>query len=164
MRAAVPGGKLSVQDVGSVSAPRARRHPIEKCPWVVEPHGAAGRRRRARVLAADDDPDMRRVLKAWLAPDHDVEVVADGEALLDAATTCLPDLAIVDVHMPGADGWRVLSELRLRANARRLRVLILSGSVDDLEFLAHEDSGADAFLHKPVTRERLLEHVDALLR
>lgn len=137
---------------------------MEPCPWVVEhPHHAA-KRRRARILAADDDPDMRKVLAAWLAPRHDFHVVADGEALLAAATEHLPDLAIVDVHMPGADGWRVLSELRLRASSHRLRVLILSGSVDDLEFLSHEDCGADAFLTKPVSRETLLKHVDALLR
>lgn len=137
---------------------------MEPCPWVVEhPHHAA-KRRRARILAADDDPDMRKVLAAWLAPRHDFRAVADGEALLAAAVEMLPDLAIVDVHMPGVDGWQVLAELRLRASQRRLRVLILSGSVDDLEFLAHEDSGADAFLMKPVTRERFLAHVEALLR
>lgn len=135
---------------------------MEPCPWVVEPHRAAGRR-RARILAADDDPDMRRILEAWLAPRHEFRALPDGEALLDAATEDLPDLAIVDVHMPGADGWRVLSELRLRAGPHRLRVLILSGSVDDLEFLAHEDCGADGFLMKPVTREALLKHVDSLL-
>lgn len=137
---------------------------MEQCPWVVEhPHHAA-RRRRARILAADDDPDMRKVLAAWLAPHHDFHAVADGVALLAAATEHLPDLAIVDVHMPGADGWQVLAELRMRASSHRLRVLILSGSVDDLEFLSHEDCGADGFLTKPVTREALLRHVDALLR
>ncbi|TBR26167.1 response regulator [bacterium] len=137
---------------------------MEPCPWVVEPHHAAGRKRRARILAADDDPDMRKVLKLWLGHLHDFHAVADGIALLSAATEALPDLAIVDVHMPGVDGWQVLAELRLRASNHRLRVLILSGSVDDLEFLAHEDCGADAFLRKPVTRETLLAHVDALLR
>ncbi|TPW19652.1 MAG: signal transduction histidine kinase-like protein [Elusimicrobia bacterium] len=136
---------------------------METCPWVVNPHHAAARSRRPRILAADDDPDMRHILLAWLSPRHEIHVLADGEALLDAATEELPDLAIVDVHMPGADGWRVLSELRLRAGPRRMRVLILSGSVDDLEFLAHEDSGADGFLMKPVTRETLLRHVDSLL-
>lgn len=136
---------------------------METCPWVVNPHHASSRRRRARILAADDDPDMRDILRAWLAPRHELRVLPDGEALLDAATAELPDLAIVDVHMPGADGWRVLSELRLRAGPRRMRVLILSGSVDDLEFLSHEDCGADAFLMKPVSREALLAHVDALL-
>ena len=136
---------------------------METCPWVVNPHHGASRRHRARILAADDDPDMRQILNAWLSPRHNLLVLPDGEALLDAATEELPDLAIVDVHMPGADGWRVLSELRLRAGPRRMRVLILSGSVDDIEFLSHEDSGADAFLRKPVTREALLAHVDALL-
>ena len=136
---------------------------MEACPWAVNPHHGASRRRRARILAADDDPDMRKILSKWLSPGHDFRALPDGDSLLDAATEELPDLAIVDVHMPGADGWRVLSELRLRADHRRLRVLILSGSVDDLEFLAHEDCGADGFLMKPVTREALLKHVDSLL-
>ena len=136
---------------------------METCPWVVNPHRAGAPRRRARILAADDDPDMRQLLRAWLGSRHDIHILPDGEALLDAATAELPDLAIVDVHMPGADGWRVLSELRLRAGPRRMRVLIVSGSVDDLEFLSHEDCGADAFLTKPVTRETLLAHVEALL-
>lgn len=137
---------------------------MEPCPWVVESGPHPHKRRRARIVAADDDPEFRRLLTAWLAPHHDFEALPDGERLLDAVTERIPDLAIVDVHMPGADGWRVLSELRMRAGPRRLRVLILSGSVDDIEFLAHEDCGADAFLQKPVTREVLLEHVSALLR
>lgn len=137
---------------------------MEKCPWVVDPQPPPGERRKARILAADDDPDMRRVLRAWLAPCHEFHAVPDGAALLDAASETLPDLVIVDVRMPGLDGWGVISQLRLRAGPKRLRVLVLSGSVGDLEFLARGSSGADGFLPKPVTREALLAHVDFLLR
>ena len=138
---------------------------MEPRPWVIDPRPLEpGQRRKARILAADDNPDMRRILRAWLAPRHDFLAVPDGEALLAATVETLPDLVIVDVRMPGVDGWGVVSELRLRAGARRLRVLVVSGSVGDLEFLARGNSGADGFLPKPLTREVLLAHVDELLR
>lgn len=137
---------------------------MEEKPWSVEPHPQAPERRRARIVAVDDDPDVRSVLSAWLSPVHRFLAVADAEALMRAMLEEPADLVILDVGLAEDDGWRVLSELRLRLSQRRTRVLFLTGSMTELEFLNRSDEGADAFLMKPVTRERLLDHVAALLR
>src|SRR5262249_46205850 len=76
------------------------------------PDAPPTQRSNARVLIADDNPDMREYLLRLLAQRWRVEVVADGQAALDAALAAPPDLVLSDVMMPNLDGVALVKALR----------------------------------------------------
>lgn len=104
-----------------------------------------------RVLVADDEADIRELvcLAVAKAGGTVVGTVADGDAALDAARTDLPDVAVLDVSMPGRTGLEVCTAVRSDPATAGVHVLLLSAgaSLDDVaRGLA---AGADAYLSKP---------------
>jgi DNA-binding response OmpR family regulator len=119
---------------------------------------------RVRVLVADDEDDIRGLvcLAVRKAGAADVTAVADGTAALAAARSQLPDLAVLDVSMPGATGLEVCSALRADPATAGIRILLLSAgaSLDDVaRGLA---AGADAYLAKPFSVAGLVHQLRAL--
>jgi DNA-binding response OmpR family regulator len=117
-----------------------------------------------RVLVADDEDDIRALvgLAVGKAGCTVVASVADGSAALAAARADLPDLAVLDVSMPGATGLEVCAELRADPATAGIRILLLSAgaSLDDVaRGLA---AGADAYLAKPFAVTGLVHQVRAL--
>jgi DNA-binding response OmpR family regulator len=117
-----------------------------------------------RVLVADDEDDIRGLvaLAVGKAGCTVVASVADGGAALAAARADLPDLAVLDVSMPGATGLEVCAELRADPATAGIRILLLSAgaSLDDVaRGLA---AGADAYLAKPFAVTGLVHQVRAL--
>lgn len=117
-----------------------------------------------KVLIADDNASIRRILTQYLGSGHrEVLAAEDGDAALAMARSHLPDLIILDVRMPGRDGHQVLSELRLDENTRRIPVIMLSGlGADDGDYRGAA-GGADAYLCKPFNLHDLEERVTTLL-
>jgi two-component system response regulator MprA len=119
-----------------------------------------------RVLVVDDDPDVRESLRHSLEFEgYTVEVAGDGdEALhvLRAEAGTRPDLAIVDVMMPGTDGLEVCR--RLRADGERMPVLMLTARDGLGDRVTGLDAGADDYLVKPFALAELLARLRALLR
>jgi DNA-binding response OmpR family regulator len=117
-----------------------------------------------RVLVADDEDDIRALvcLAVRKAGAADVTAVADGTAALAAARSQLPDLAVLDVSMPGATGLEICSALRADPATAGIRILLLSAgaSLDDVaRGLA---AGADAYLAKPFSVAGLVHQLRAL--
>ncbi|MEJ2678135.1 MAG: response regulator, partial [Gemmatimonadota bacterium] len=111
------------------------------------------------LLVIDDDPEVHTLLRHWLTREgYRVEGAADGATGLARARALRPDAVILDVLMPGVDGWSVLESLRADAELGEVPVIILS-MLDDrrLGFAL----GASDYLTKPVDAARLL---DALRR
>jgi DNA-binding response OmpR family regulator len=126
----------------------------------VEMHGASP----IRVLVADDEDDIRDLvcLAVGKAGGTVVHAVADGTAALAMARESLPDLAVLDVSMPGVTGLEVCTELRRDPATSGIRILLLSAgaSLDDVaRGLA---AGADAYLAKPFPVAGLVHQVHAL--
>lgn len=119
----------------------------------------------ARILVADDDPDIRALIELTMARagHHVVASVADGTAALDAARAHRPDLAVLDVSMPGLTGLQVCAELRAEPPAHRPRVLLVSADAGDAAVRAGLAAGADGYLSKPFALRTLREQVAALL-
>ncbi|MGW4064191.1 response regulator transcription factor [Amycolatopsis sp. NPDC004747] len=117
-----------------------------------------------RLLVVDDDPDVRESLRDSLEFEgYAVETAADGErALRRLAAGPRPDLAIVDVLMPGVDGLEVCR--RLRGSGQRLPVLLLTARDGLGDRVTGLDAGADDYLVKPFALEELLARLRALLR
>ncbi len=117
-----------------------------------------------RVLVADDEDDIRALvcLAVAKAGCSVVGSVADGPAALAAARGDLPDLAVLDVSMPGVTGLEVCAALREDPATAGIRILLLSAgaSLDDVaRGLA---AGADAYLAKPFQVSGLVHQVRAL--
>ena len=117
-----------------------------------------------RVLVADDEDDIRDLvcLAVTKAGGAVVDAVADGTTALAAARRELPDLAVLDVSMPGATGLEVCTALRDDPATAGIRVLLLSAgaSLDDVaRGLA---AGADAYLAKPFRVAGLVHQVRVL--
>jgi DNA-binding response OmpR family regulator len=114
-----------------------------------------------RVLVADDEDDIRDLvcLAVRKAGATEVTAVADGTAALAAARLHLPELAVLDVSMPGATGLEVCSALRADPATAGIAILLLSAgaSLDDVaRGLA---AGADAYLAKPFSVAGLVAQI-----
>src|SRR6059058_3579478 len=96
------------------------------------------------------------------AEGHDVAAAPDGGAALAAIERAVPDLLVLDVAMPGLDGFAVCR--RLRAKGLALPILLLTARDAVPDRVAGLDAGADDYLVKPFAPEELLARVRALLR
>jgi DNA-binding response OmpR family regulator len=116
-----------------------------------------------RLLVIEDEAPMRTALVETLKSEgYRVMSAADGTSGLELACTEPFDLALLDVMMPGLDGFALCRELRKRGRTMPVLMLTAKGQVDDrVEGL---DSGADDYLVKPFSLRELLARVRALLR
>ena len=117
---------------------------------------------RPRVLVVDDEPNIRRALRVWLA-DHgyDVRLAASGEEALDAAAVAPPDVVILDLVLPGLSGLEVCRGLREWSQAP---ILVLSARGEERDKIEALDLGADDYLTKPFGMGELLARLRAMLR
>ena len=115
-----------------------------------------------RILVVDDDPQISGLLKRGLAFEgYAVETAADGMEALAKARENEPDLVILDILMPGMDGFEVARRLRLGSQVPIL-MLTARGMVADK--VTGLNAGADDYLVKPFDFDELLARVKALLR
>lgn len=118
----------------------------------------------AKILVADDDPDVRSYLSALLRLEgHDVTTVADGTEALRAASEQRPAVVILDVMMPGSDGVNVLKQLRSQDDTAELPVILLTARVDDESTWAGWRAGCDSYIPKPFDPETLTAAVEQLI-
>ena len=118
--------------------------------------------RQAGILVVDGEEQVRRALRSILtARKYDVMLAPKGEEAIDLAIDNPPELAILDMAMPGLTGTEVCVELR---NWYEGPILMLSVISSDAEKVAALDSGADDYLTKPFSTSELLARIRALLR
>ena len=116
----------------------------------------------ARILVVDDDGDIRGLLRALLErAGHEVVDAPDGRAGLRELYAGSPDLVILDVAMPGLDGWATLERIR---EVTDVPVLMLTARDAELERVRGLMGGADDYVVKPFGRQELVARVDVLLR
>src|SRR6266853_5779389 len=114
------------------------------------------------VLVVDDDAKIAAALRrALIYEGYQVEVAPDGQIALNRARERMPDLAILDIMMPGMDGLEVTRRLRAEGDVPILLLTAKDGTADRVRGL---DQGADDYLVKPFAYEELLARVRALLR
>jgi len=121
--------------------------------------------RRPLVLVVDDDPGARLLQSAALeAGGFDIQTAANGFAAIDTFKNTLPDCIVLDVVMPGLNGYEVCAEIRKLTHGRHAPILILT-SLDDRESISHAYSaGASDFAQKGLAPQLLVERVRFLLR
>jgi CheY-like chemotaxis protein len=113
-----------------------------------------------RILVADDNADAAELLRELLARHgHTVDVVGNGHAALEAAARVKPDVALLDIGMPGLNGHDVARRLRAQPGTRATRLVALSGWGTDADRARSADAGFDCHLTKPVELQALLDIV-----
>jgi DNA-binding response OmpR family regulator len=114
------------------------------------------------ILVVDDDADIRTLVSELLQrAGHGVIEAPDGESGLKLFYAQQPDLVLLDVSMPGLDGWEVLTRIRELSD---VPVLMLTARAGELEKVRGLRGGADDYVTKPFGRQELLARVDAALR
>jgi DNA-binding response OmpR family regulator len=122
------------------------------------------RARSARILLADDDPDIRALVTAALErAGHVVVQVTDGAQALASVQADMPDVAILDLSMPRLDGLEVLRRLRADDATSDLPVVLLSARAQEADVKLGFATGADAYVKKPFSPRELVGRIDALL-
>lgn len=115
-----------------------------------------------KILVADDDPDLLDLVAYALGQAGYLVVKAsDGNAALSLFDSEAPDIAILDINMPGASGFDVCSSIRGRST---VPVMMLTARGDEQDLVRALDLGADDYLTKPFSPRTLLARVRALLR
>jgi signal transduction histidine kinase/CheY-like chemotaxis protein len=120
--------------------------------------------RRMSVLAVDDDSSHLDIVRNLLQSlGFTVYVASDAESGLDLASRCQPDLAMLDISMPGMTGWQMAHELRSKPEHQNLKIIVVSANAH--EYVAGAEGGRlhDAFVMKPVDMQVLLDRVGELL-
>lgn len=120
-----------------------------------------------RALVVDDDPAVREVLQALLQLERgwEVETAVDGESARErlAAGAPIPDVLVLDVMMPGIDGFQVLSWLRAHENLYDIPVVMLTARTTFEDETQGWERGCDAYVRKPFETEHLLATLDMVL-
>ena len=116
------------------------------------------------ILVADDDDDILLLVTTRLKRDgFDVIEARSGAEALTLAQTRKPDVAVLDVGMPGLDGLEVLAKIRADDALRGMRVMLLTAKAQESDVRRGYDAGADAYVRKPFSPLELSARVRELL-
>ena len=115
------------------------------------------------ILMVDDDPDYSAILRAWLGPFYDVHAFPNGAEFLGALSKFVPELVILDLYLPDADGFELCRRLHAVPGLERTPVLFLTGSDLRDDYRKSMVAGGDTYLMKPVSRSQLLAAISGLL-
>ena len=119
----------------------------------------------SKILIVDDDPLGIDTLKSILeGQGYDITSANNGDTALQKADELLPDLILLDVMMPGMDGFEVCRRIRATPKLAEVPIIILTALDDRPSRLLGIDSGADDFLTKPVDRQELRLRVKTVIR
>jgi len=103
-----------------------------------------------RVLVVDDEPDVRLLCRVNLEFEgYEVDEAADVESAIDRVRGWRPDVVLLDVSLPGRDGWDVLAAVKADPTLRHIPVVIVSGRVRDEDQIRGWSEGAADYLTKP---------------
>ena len=117
-----------------------------------------------QILIADDEDSLRRVVKDLLERDgYIVTEARDGVQALDQVDRVGPDIIVLDLNLPGLDGYGVLSHLRSRPATANIPVIVLTAKGDEDNEVRVFELGADDFLTKPFRARALSARLEAVL-
>lgn len=120
---------------------------------------------KPRILVVDDEPINRRVLEAMLIPlGYEVFLAQDGPEALEQVYNNMPDLILLDVMMPGMDGFEVCRKLKSKPGTKPIPVVIVTALREVEDRVKALEAGADDFLTKPVDKTEMRARVRSLLK
>ena len=119
--------------------------------------------RKPRVLVADDSATVRFALFALLNARYDVYLAPDGETAIEIAGDIMPHAILLDVMMPGMDGFETCRRLRADANTVMTPIIMVTSQAEEWDVEAGYASGCTDYVMKPVDRAELMTKLDSWL-
>jgi DNA-binding response OmpR family regulator len=119
---------------------------------------------KPRILVADDDPDLREILRLALVRDYDVIEAADGDQAVARAIDSDPSLILMDVRMPGTDGFDACRRLKSDRRTLGVPIIFISGQGDRRARADVLQIGAEDYLYKPLHLGSLRERVRTMIQ
>jgi len=118
----------------------------------------------ARVLVVDDEPEITEIVETFLAESgYKVAVENSSAKAVAAARAFSPDVILLDIMMPGLDGYNICQELKADSQFAGVPIIFLTGKDRNDDMGRSFRSGGDMFIKKPFSCERLLEIVNIVL-
>jgi CheY-like chemotaxis protein len=128
---------------------------------IAQPHGGVA---KYHVLVADDNPAVLTLVRHVLnRPAIECQEASDGRQAVRWARQVMPDLIVLDLNMPGLDGFSVLSDIRDDAGIRAAAVMVLTGRREARDIALAEQLGADMYVVKPLQINDFRIRVENLL-
>jgi DNA-binding response OmpR family regulator len=116
------------------------------------------------VLVADDDQDILDLVTFRLEHSgYEVMVAHDGQEAIDQALARTPDLCVLDVMMPGVDGYEATRRLRAEESTRSVPIILLTARAQEADVERGFEAGANDYVTKPFSPQELRARVQALL-
>jgi signal transduction histidine kinase len=119
---------------------------------------------KSKILAVDDNPFNNEIVQEILSDDYDLQMATTGEQALKIATDFRPDLILLDIMMPGMDGYEVCRRLRASSNLIYTKIILVSAKKMTSERLKGYEAGADDYITKPFDNDEFLAKVRVYLR
>ncbi len=119
---------------------------------------------KRKILAVDDNPTNLAVVEELLGSHYILMTASTGEEALKIAQEFQPDLIVLDIMMPGIDGYEVCRQIRMNPSLRYTKIIVVSVKATVPERLKGYQAGADDYLTKPYDEEELLAKIQAHLR
>ncbi len=117
---------------------------------------------KQKILIVDDDSNIAELISLYLIKEcYDTQTVGDGTAALAAVKSWQPDLMLLDVMLPGMDGYQVCREVRTTSD---LPIIMLSAKGEIFDKVLGLEMGADDYMEKPFDSKELVARVKAVLR
>ncbi|MBQ8109960.1 MAG: response regulator transcription factor [Clostridia bacterium] len=115
-----------------------------------------------RILLVDDDPNIRQLVNLYLQKEgFEVEMAERGDEAVKRFQASPPNLMLLDVMLPGMDGWQVLREVRKASNAP---IIMLTAKDETFDKVLGLELGADDYISKPFDMKELVARIKAVLR
>lgn len=120
---------------------------------------------KARVLVVDDEPNILKMLDQYLSTeDFQVQVASSGMEALEKVDSFNPEVILLDVMMPGMDGFEVLSKIKGNPKHASIPVIMLTARDMSADVLKGYQTGATAYQVKPFDMDELLDTIDKVLQ
>ena len=117
---------------------------------------------KTKILLVDDDPNIRQLVNLYLEKEgFEVSMADRGDAALKAFRQSPPDLMLLDLMLPGMDGWEVCREVRKTSN---LPIIMLTAKDETFDKVLGLELGADDYIVKPFDMKELVARIKAVLR
>ena len=117
---------------------------------------------KTKILLVDDDPNIRQLVNLYLQKEgFEVQMAERGDEALDKFRAAPPDLMLLDVMLPGMDGWQVLREARKTSN---VPIIMLTAKDETFDKVLGLELGADDYIAKPFDMKELVARIKAVIR